>query len=151
MIGSNNILNNKVIQTTSKKTLTIQSCQPCSTTNSLCCDQVKSNSSFKRFVTHNSYNIYHKTNCKSYNTIYLLECILCTKKFIGKSEWPFNLRLNNYRHRIKSDKFEKLLPVEQYFLLPYHDFSTHAKFTINRKNPVRKNYVNFRILWGQVD
>ena len=133
IIGSNNIINNKVIQKSRKKVHTIQSCQPCNTTNSLCCNHIKSTSSFKSFVTQKVYNIYHKTNCRSYNVIYLLECTYCNKQYIGKSEWPFNLRLNNYRHRIKSTDFDKLLPVEQHFRQSNHNFLIHAKFTIIEK------------------
>ena len=55
------------------------------------------------------------------------------KQYIGKSEWPFNIRLNNYRHRIRSTNFDKLLPVEQHFRQPDHNFSIHAKFTIIEK------------------
>ena len=36
------------------------------------------------------------------NAIYLLECVYCDIQYVGKSEWPFNCRLNNYRSRIKS-------------------------------------------------
>ena len=133
MIGSNNILNNKVVQKYPKKTHTIKFCHPCNSTNSLCCNHIKSTSSFKSFATHHSYNIYHQTNCKSKNVIYLLECIYCNKQYIGKSEWPFNIRLNNYRHRIRSTDFDKLLPVEQHFRQPDHNFSIHAKFTIIEK------------------
>ena len=133
MIGSNNIINNKVIQKSRKKVHAIQSCQPCNTTNSLCCNQIKSTSSFKSFITQKVYNIYHKTNCRSYNVINLLECTYCNKQYIGKSECPFNLRLNNYRHRIKSTDFDKLLPVEQHFRQSHHKFLIHAKFTIIEK------------------
>ena len=84
-----------------------------------------------------SLQIYHESNCKSRNVIYLLECTLCSKQYVGKSEWPFNFRLNNYRHRIKSTDYDKLLPVEQHFRLSNHDFARDAKFTIIEK--IEKN------------
>ena len=133
IIGSNNIINNKVIPKSRKKVHTIQSCQPCNTTNSLCCTHIKSTSSFNSFIMQKVYTIYHKTNCRSYNVIYLLECTYCNKKYIGKSEWPFNLRLKKYRHRIKSTDFDKLLLVEQHFRQSHHTFLIHAKFTIIEK------------------
>ena len=133
LIGSNYIIDNKVIRKRYQRRLTVQFCQPCNTANSLCCKHVPTTNSFKSNVTNVSYNIYHKTNCKSRNIIYLLECTTCALQYVGKSEWPFNLRLNNYRHRIKSTDFDKLLPVEQHFRLQGHDFSANAKFTIIEK------------------
>ena len=133
LIGSNYIIDNKVIRKRYQRRLTIQFYQPCNTANSLYCKHVPTTNSFKSNVTNVSYNIYHKTNCKSRNIINLLECTTCALQYVGKSEWPFNLRLNNYRHRIKSTDFDKLLPVEQHFRLQGHDFSANAKFTIIEK------------------
>ncbi len=136
MVGSNNILNNKIIRKT-PTIKTVKFCQPCNTRNSLCCNQLKSTNSFTSFVTKNTYKIYHESNCRSRNVIYLLECTRCSKQYVGKSEWPFNFRLNNYRHRIKSTDYDKLLHVEQHFRLANHDFSKDAKFTIIEK--IEKN------------
>jgi len=129
MIGSNNILNDRIVKT-KPRTKTIQPCQPCNHSSSLCCKYLNSTETFTSNVTNKTYNIYHKTNCKSKNVIYLLECTLCSMQYVGKSEWPFNLRLNNYKYRIKSIAPDKLLPVEQHFRSTNHDFAVHAKFTI---------------------
>ena len=67
------------------------------------------------------------------NVIYLLECIHCKKQYVGKSEWPFNFRLNNYRSRIKSAQYDKLLPVEKHFKEQNHVFERDARFTIIEK------------------
>ena len=132
IIGSNYILNDRIIKA-KPRTKSIQSCQPCNHSSSLCCKYLNSTNTFTSSVTMKTYNIYHKTNCKSKNVIYLLECTLCSIQYIGKSEWPFNLRLNNYKHRIKPIASDKLLPVEQHFRQNNHDFSIHAKFTIIEK------------------
>ena len=132
MVGSNNILNNKVIHKT-PLIKTVKFCKPCNTRNSLCCNHLKSTNSLTSFVTNNTYEIYHESNCISRNIIYLLECTRCSKRHVSKSEWPFNSRLNNYRHRIKSTDYDKLLPVQQHFRLANHDFSRDAKFTIMEK------------------
>ena len=129
MIGSNTILDNKVNRR-NPTIKTIKFCQPCNTRNSLCCNHLKTTNSFTSLVTKNKYKIYHESNYKSKNVIYLLECTYCSKQYVGKSEWPFNFRLNNYRHRIKSTDHHKLLPVEQHFHLANHNFSRDAKFTI---------------------
>ena len=38
-----------------------------------------------------------------------------------------------FRTIVKSNNFDKLLPVEEHFRLSYHDFSIDAKFTIMEK------------------
>ena len=50
--------------------------------------------------------------------------------YVGKSECPFNLRLYNYKHRIQSTAYKKLLSVLQHFRLGHYDVSIYAKFTI---------------------
>ena len=129
-IGSNYVMDNKVIRKRYQRIITTQFCQTCNTANSLCCNHLQTTNSFKRNVTNVSYKIFHKTNCKSYNILYLLECTNFALQYGGKSEWPFNLRPNNYRHRIKCSDFDKLLPVEQHLRLHGHDSSTNAKFPI---------------------
>ena len=62
-----------------------------------------------------------------------MECKICDIQYIGKSEWSFHIRLNNYRHRISSTKAENLLPCERHFKLANHNFATDAKFTIIEK------------------
>ena len=80
MVGSNNILNNEVIRRT-PTIKTIKFCKPCNVKNSLCCNHLKSTDSFTSFATKNTYKIYHESNCKSKNVIYLLECTRCSKQY----------------------------------------------------------------------
>ena len=58
--------------------------------------------------TKRTFNIFHKLTCKSQYAIYLMEYILCKIQYVGKSENPFNLRLNNYR---KDANNPKAIPV----------------------------------------
>ena len=81
MIGSNIILDNKVNRRIST-IKTIKFCQPCNTRNSLCCNHLKTTNSFTSFVTKNKYKIYHESNCKSKNVIYLLECTYCSNNML---------------------------------------------------------------------
>ena len=34
--------------------------------------------------------------------MYLMECILCNKQYVGKAETSFNIRLNNHRKDVNS-------------------------------------------------
>ena len=71
--------------------------KPCnSKLNNLCCTQVQSTNTFKNTVTHKTFKMYNKLNCKSKYLIYLMECMLYNKQYTGKSETTFNLRLNNH-------------------------------------------------------
>ena len=81
----------------------------------------------KATFTNKLYIIRQKSNCKSSNVIYLLECTLCKMQYVGKTETPFYLRLNNYRNEVKR---RGTSPSAKHFLLPEHDFEQHAKFTL---------------------
>ena len=41
-------------------------------------------------------------NCKSSFVNYLLECYICNIQYVGKSETPFNNRLNDNRKDVKN-------------------------------------------------
>ena len=94
--------------------------KPCnSKLNHLCCTQVQATSTFRSTVTHKTFKIYKKLNCKSKFLIYLTECVLYNKQYTGKSETAFNLRLN-----------KNLLQADQQFRLPGHNSNKHSKFTL---------------------
>ena len=129
MIGSNNIRNNKVIH----RKPTIKStklCQPHNMKNNLCCKHLKSTNSFTSFTTKKTRKIYHESNCRSKNLIYLLEYTSCEKQNVEKSDRPFYFSLNKYQHRIKSMDQNNLILVKQNFWMKCHNFNRDAKFTI---------------------
>ena len=134
MIGSNEIINNKVRRNFKlNKHHSITFCKPCNTKGCLCCNQLKCTSELKSSITNRTYKIFHEINCKSKFVTYLLECKQCKLQYIGKSVWQFNIRLNNYSSQIKNLEIEKLLPVEKHFLLPNHDFERDAVYTLIKK------------------
>ena len=56
-----------------------------------------------------------------------MECRLCSIQYVGKSETPFNIRLNNHRKDVKrSDS----IPACQHFNNNRHEFNRDAKFTL---------------------
>jgi hypothetical protein len=126
ILGQKTLLNNKVIRKdTSNQT---GSCRPCLSRNdNLCCKQIRRTSQFRSSVTNKKYKIFHKVNCKSKWVVYLLECIICKLQYVGKSEWPMNIRLNKHRNDVhRADG----LDVCKHFQKPGHNFNTHAKFTV---------------------
>ena len=102
--------------------------KPCfARTDTLCCKHVIDTQTFKSNTTNKSCNIYHELTCKSEYVIYIMECIKCKKQYVGKSEWPFNIRLNNHRKDLKRID---AIPAIRHFSQTGHNFEHDAKFTI---------------------
>ena len=96
---------------------------PCSSTRpSLCCTQVLNIQTFTSQQTKRTFNTFHKLTCKSQNVIYLMECILCKIQYVGKSENPFNLRLNNHRKDVYNPK---AISACNHFKIHGHNFMKH--------------------------
>ena len=56
-----------------------------------------------------------------------MECTICKLQYVGKSEWPMNIRINKH-----GNNFFKIggLDVRKHFQKTGHNFDKHAKFTI---------------------
>ena len=127
LIGQTAIKNNKVVR---KKQRTKGKCCSCLTkTSNLCCRQITSTSSFTSHQTKKSYTIYHNTTCKSNFVIYLMQCRKCSIQYVGKTETPFNHRLNNHRNNAYRPK-QDTIPACRHFTENNHDFNRDAKFTL---------------------
>ena len=127
IIGSNKILNNKVIRKkkAEKKHLFCSSCY--ARRDNLCCQQKKKTNVFKSCKTGKTYKIFHQLTCKSQAIIYLFQCRICFIQYVGKSETTFNLRLNN--HRKDSKKKDAILACT-HFQKSNHIFQRDAKFVL---------------------
>ena len=103
-------------------------CSPCLTrSDNLCCKQIQRTSTFRSRITKQEFKIYHRVNCKSRFIIYLLECLRCYIQYVGKSEWPMNIRCNKHRNDVFR---EEAIQVCQHFKQPGHNFNRDAKITI---------------------
>ena len=58
-----------------------------------------------------------------------MECTKYRIQYIGKSETPFNLRLNNHRKDAKNPRRETI-PACKHYVYGAHDFNKHAQFTL---------------------
>ena len=75
---------------------------PCSVSKrTLCSKKVISSSTLKSQQTNKFYTIFHEANCYSTYVIYLMDCTLCKKPCIGKSETNFNTRRKHDRKGVK--------------------------------------------------
>ena len=100
LIGTNTIHSNeKLIKT--KNNHHTGKCVPCNATRCLCCQQLISTTTFKSNQTNKTFKVCHRVNCKSSFVIYLRECYICNIQSVGKSETPFNIRLNKQRKDVK--------------------------------------------------
>jgi hypothetical protein len=126
ILGQKTLVNNKVVR--KGQPHQTGGCTPClSKGDNKCCRQIRRTTKFRSNRTNRSYDIFHKVNCKSKWVVYLMECIICRTQYVGKSEWPMNMRINKHRNDVpRSDS----LDVCQHFRNPGHHFDTHAKFTI---------------------
>ena len=114
-------------------------CKPCRTRpDNLCCKQVCQTTTFNSTRTNQVFKMYHNTDCKSMFVIYLLECTICKLQYVGKSEPPFNIRLNNHRKDSSSVK-EETIVASRHFQNPGHKFNRDAKFTIIEK--IKNSYM----------
>ena len=124
IIGSNKFSNSKVVGPRHDR----GECKPCiSRSDCQCCRQLKQTTTFSSKTTYKSFYIRHKLNCKSSRVIYLMDCLKCGKQYVGKSETPFNIRLNNHRNNVNS--MTNTLSVSHHFRQADHSFNQDAKFT----------------------
>ena len=101
---------------------------PCSSTRpSLCCTEVLNTQTSMSQQTKRTFNIFYKLACNCQYVIYLMECILYKIQYVGKSETPFNLRLNNHRKDVNNSK---VIPACNHLKIHVHNFMKHAKFTL---------------------
>ena len=127
ILGQKTLLNNRVVR---KGDISNQigCCHPCLTrSDNLCCKQIRQTSTFQSRKTKKKYKIFHKVSCKSKFIIYLLECTRCRIQYVGKSEWPMNIRLNKHRNDVFR---EDAIHVCKHFKEPGHQFNKDAKITI---------------------
>ena len=127
MIGQKTLLNNKVQR---KKSIRTQKgwCSPCNSHGkNECCSHVRNTNEFKSNVTKEKFKIHHRVNCRSKFVIYLLECILCKIQYVGKSEWPLNIRINKHRNDVPR---EDAIQACRHYREHNHVFKDHARFTI---------------------
>ena len=90
----------------------------------------------------------HDSSCWSKNLICVLESTHCQKQYVGKSGWLFYLRLNNYRHKIKSMNQNNLMLVKEHILTN----GEKCKIYNHRKNCKRyKQEINDWKKWSQID
>ena len=99
---------------------------PCGKPRCLCCLQMKNTNLATSSATGFNFLIHGKYNCQSSNVVYLLECSICRKQYIGQTSTKFNIRINNHRSHCKSQDH---LAISKHVNETNHKFSDF-EFTI---------------------
>lgn len=60
------------------------------------CFYIKETDSFQDKSGNKTFKIKHTINCNSKYVVYLLQCKVCRKQYVGSAETSFRLRFNNY-------------------------------------------------------
>ena len=100
---------------------------PCNSTRYLFCQQLISTTTFKSNQTNKAFKIYHRVHCKISFVIYLLECYIGNIQYVGKSERPCKIRLNNHRNDVKSPN---AIPAPKHFNRHDYNFNKYGKIII---------------------
>ena len=106
-------------------------CVPCNSTRYLCYQQLISTATFKSNQTDKKFKIYHRVNWKRSFVNYLLKCYICSIQYVGKSETPFNISLNNHRKDVKN---LNAIPPCKHFNKHVHEFKTFNERLKHREN-----------------
>ena len=84
------------------------------------CCHIKTGNSFTSAITGEKLYAKVTADCKTSNIVYLIECRICRKQYVGETENPLHIRMNGHRsdyHRKLPDK-----PVAEHFSGPGHTF-----------------------------
>ena len=109
-----------------KQNVAKRECIPCNTSRCFSCQQIIA-TLFESIQIKEKLNTYHKISCKINYVIYLLECLSCEIQYVGKSETPFYIRLNNHWKDIKNLHTIKAC---KHFNNWNHVFHKHGKFIL---------------------
>ena len=73
----------------------VRSCNRCSW-----CTKMVEGTEFKSVTTGRKFQIRHNMHCTSEWVVYLCECVVHKKQYVGKSETKLNIRMNNNRNHM---------------------------------------------------
>ena len=93
--------------------------KPCGSSRCLCCKHMNNTSFYRDSNSSKTFSITENFNCSSSEIIYMIECNLCHKIYIGQTKRSLRDRLNNH---ISDIKLRKQTAVAIHFNQPLHSF-----------------------------
>ena len=97
----------------------------CNNKRCFTCRSALTGSSIHIHSTGKTFSIKKHLNCQSYNVIYIITCSKCNKQYVGKTETQLNIRVNNHRSFINTNKPD---PLAKHFNTDNHSFE-HFQIT----------------------
>lgn len=122
-------------------------CMPCNKPRCKVCPQMTTTQRAASTASNYYVNVKGNFNCDSANVVYLLECTLCGKQYIGQTETPFRLRFNNHRSHAKTCPS---LPLSKHVNTPGHSFEQlkatilESSFKTHHDREVRESYLIYK-------
>ena len=127
----------------------------CANTRCSWCKNMQEGNSFKSLKTGKEYQLRHTLTCTSPWVIYLASCAVHKIQYVGKSEYPLNIRNNNTRNHLRTgytscnlvehfytsticnlEKDMRIMPIEQ---ISIHDDPHRTAY--EKKNILRKREI----------
>lgn len=94
-------------------------CHPCGKSRCKVCKHMQTTTVAKSTHSDFKHRIRGALDCDSDNVIYLLECGVCNKQYVGQTDTPFRIRFNNHRAHVRSLPG---LPLSKHCTLKDHSF-----------------------------
>jgi hypothetical protein len=96
------------------------SCKPCGNKKCLICRQMDTTTYVRSTDGKFTHYIPGNYNCSTNNCVYMLQCSLCNKRYIGQTSTSFRYRFNNHKAHCKTQAH---LPITQHVNKEKHPFS----------------------------
>ena len=103
------------------------------------CDYIKETDTFRSKVTDKSYTVDTFVTCKTKNVVYLIECKVCRKQYVGMTTRALHKRFNEHMSDIRNKRTQK--SVAEHFNLPEHSMEDLTIMIIDQEddaNTLRK-------------
>ena len=114
--------------------------RPCNSKGCKTCRLIRTTDRFRSTVTKRSYKVRTPATCKSKRVVYLIECKIHQKQYVGSTKNALHIRLNGHRYDIRKMKTQKSA-VAKHFNQPGH---TRDHLTIMVIEKLRNNNIQFR-------
>ena len=105
---------------TSTQDIVFSGCTPCNKPRCLCCDKMVSTNTASASFSSFELKILGNYTCQSKNVVYMIECSICSKQYIGQTSTQFNIRINNHKSHCKTQKH---LSISKHVNEEQHHFS----------------------------
>lgn len=106
---------------------------PCRTTNCATCPILTSKSHFTSHQTKSYYKINDIYSCDTKNAIYLMECSICHKQYVGETGTSIRIRLRHHRNMYSSHTNR---PIYRHPSIHKTDFSVYKLTIIDQESDI---------------